>query len=110
FVNATTDPWPLPHQVVIRSVGPIVLAAAFLIAGQAPDAVTSVLIGAALAWAAATFSGGTRRITSLMEERDALARDLASLRVIEERSRIARDLHDSLGAELTAVLWQARAL
>lgn len=42
--------------------------------------------------------------TNLMRER------MQQLLLREERARIARDLHDGLGAELSSILWQVQAL
>ncbi len=39
-----------------------------------------------------------------------LAEHAACVQVAQERSRIARDLHDGVAAELTSVLWQAQCL
>jgi signal transduction histidine kinase len=43
-------------------------------------------------------------------ERLLLEKELAARDREDQRRRIARDLHDGLGADLTALLWQARAL
>jgi signal transduction histidine kinase len=46
---------------------------------------------------------GRRRETDLKTR-------LAEMRVAQERVRIARDLHDSVGSELAALVWRARVL
>ena len=43
-------------------------------------------------------------------ERNLLQKRLESMAVEQERTRIARDLHDGLGAQLAAVAWGADAL
>lgn len=111
FVCAVTDPWPRRHQTVAYVLGPLSLAIAFVwLRGAVGDAIITVLLGTSVSYIVRVVTRTTRRVAILIDEKEALSRDLAALRVKEERSRIARELHDSLGADLTTVLWQARAL
>lgn len=50
------------------------------------------------------------RYAALMAEREKLAQELADLRVRDDRVRIARDLHDGIGADLAALAWRARRI
>ena len=111
FFSATSDPWPHTHEAWPYVVGPLALALAFLVGDGTPaDAAISVALGACQVWLVTLLARTTRRVEALMVENAALAADLAAVRVREERGRIARDLHDGLGAALTSMLWQARAL
>lgn len=49
-------------------------------------------------------------LTSTIEQRDRLQATLASLSLSEERARIARDLHDGVGTELSSLFWQLQSL
>lgn len=52
----------------------------------------------------------SRRLAAVDAERARLAAELADARVREERERIARDIHDGLGADLAALDWRLRSL
>lgn len=58
-------------------------------------------------WLALTVS---RKLAATDAERARLAAELADTRVREERERIARDIHDGLGADLAALDWRLRGL
>ena len=51
-----------------------------------------------------------RRLSAEALEREALSAQLAALKAREERTRIARDLHDGLAAELTALNFRVDSL
>lgn len=87
-----------------------VVAALFLIDGLVADAVAVAFFGAVLFFLARTQEQTGRRFLSLQAERDALGRKVEALLVEQERQRIARDLHDGLGAQLAALAWTADAL
>lgn len=87
-----------------------VLAFAFVIDDSLGAAVLSLGIGALelyVYWLALTVS---RRLAATDAERARLAAQLADTRVREERERIARDIHDGLGADLAALDWRLRGL
>jgi signal transduction histidine kinase len=87
-----------------------VVAALFLVDGLVADAVAVAFFGAVLFFLARTQEQTGRRFLSLQAERDALGRKVEALLVEQERQRIARDLHDGLGAQLAALAWTADAL
>ncbi|MDX2009158.1 MAG: sensor histidine kinase [Myxococcaceae bacterium] len=49
-------------------------------------------------------------LTETIAQRDRLQDKLTSLSVSEERARIARDLHDGVGTELSSLFWQLQSL
>jgi signal transduction histidine kinase len=86
------------------------VAALFLADGLIADAVVVAFFGAVLFFLAQTQEQTGRRFLRLQAERDALGRQVEALLVEKERERIARDLHDGLGAQLAALAWTADAL
>ncbi len=89
---------------------PALTSLAFLVAGDLGAAALCVTIGALgcyIYWVAA---GVARRLATTDAERARLAAELADTRVREERQRIARDIHDGLGADLAALDWRLRSL
>jgi signal transduction histidine kinase len=87
-----------------------VVAAAFLAQGLVADAVVVAFFGVVLFFLARTQEQTGRWFLKLQAERDALGRQVEALLVEKERERIARDLHDGLGAQLAALAWTADAL
>lgn len=91
--------------------GPTLLALAFIVGrGDVGGAVLSLAIGALglyVYWLSLTVS---RKLAATDAERARLAAELAETRVREERERIARDIHDGLGADLAALDWRLRGL
>ncbi|MBL8920527.1 MAG: hypothetical protein JNJ54_16810 [Myxococcaceae bacterium] len=51
-----------------------------------------------------------QRLETATRERLALVRELGELSLLRERSRIARDLHDSVGAALASIAWRTAAV
>ncbi len=90
------------------AITPVVIAAAFAASGDHADAVLALVLGAAALYLHRLFLAATDRQLELERDRERLRQRVASLAVVEERERIARDLHDGLGASLTAAVWQAR--
>jgi signal transduction histidine kinase len=103
------------HQVrfnlIAFGTGPLVVATLFLVVHEAPGAAAmSVAIGTLglfLLWYSVQ---STRRITALDAERARLAAELAETRLRDERSRIAREIHDGISADLAAMDWRLRSL
>lgn len=102
------------YRAVLRAligVPPVVLALAFLVVrGDPTSAVVSVLFGIG---GVSVFEHGIRtslRLAAANEERERLRVELVQHRVREERDRIARELHDGVGADLAALAWRAQRI
>lgn len=93
---------------VLFTLAPLVTAIGFAVRGEVPAAVLSFLLGATALYLYRLFLAATDHRNQLAREHEQLQRRLAELAVVEERERIARDLHDGLGANLTAAIWQTR--
>lgn len=74
--------------------------------------VAAGLIGLALTTSATgiylMLSAAAKQLATVIGERETLQKRVADLEVQSERVRIARDLHDGLGTELSALVWTAR--
>jgi signal transduction histidine kinase len=83
---------------------------AFAVRGQRADAVLAIgASGLALVvWAAQ--QALARELAEVDRARDGTQVLVVERKVQSERGRLARDLHDGLGAELSALVWRARAL
>ncbi len=69
------------------------------------------LIVLALVWAITQLPFALeRRLNAAESARLAAERSLAEVRLQEHRARIARDLHDTVGADLAAILWSSVAI
>lgn len=90
--------------------GPLVLAAAFFLNGATGEGATALVFGATTFAAYHVMNLAARRVAHGQVERALLEKELAARDREDQRRRIARDLHDGLGADLTALLWQAREL
>jgi signal transduction histidine kinase len=99
----------------LRDLGLLVLScagaiAAFALSGAREDAILAVgATGLALVvWSAQ--HALARKLAEADRERDGTQVLVVERKVQSERGRLARDLHDGLGAELSALVWRARAL
>ena len=82
---------------------PVVVAAVFEMRGQRDDALLSLVLGIAVLII-------LRVATSAVMERARSRVRIADLERKVERSRIAMELHDGIGADLTAVILRARTV
>lgn len=95
-------PWPAVHRTAYV-VMPLVVAFVFERRGQRDDALLSLVLGVALLIILRVATAGTlERLRSRLR--------IGELERQIERSRIARELHDGIGADLTAVILRARTL
>ncbi len=74
-----------------------------LVAGNLEASLMTLLFGAAATFLAFLVSGQRERLTQALEEREELRAALGAVRVAEERGRIARDLHDGVAGDLSAL-------
>jgi signal transduction histidine kinase len=92
-------------------VPPLVAAGVFLLAYRDPaGAIASVLAAAIAALVFLASSRANLRLEAETAAREAAQSELAELRLRDERTRIARDLHDGAAADLAAIVWKAEAL
>lgn len=101
----------LKRQWLVVELGGIVaLGAGFWWLGAPRDALLSVFFGTLALWLFLVWADGHCHLVRLAAERQVMEERLSQVLVERERERIARDLHDGIGAELTALVYQVRAL
>jgi signal transduction histidine kinase len=83
---------------------------AFLYTGNSSAALTALGVGLLGIPVFGALVHNAQKLEAVTRERARLQEELVELRGLEERARIARDLHDGLGAELAALIWRARGL
>lgn len=93
---------------VVFTLAPIAIAAGFAWRRDAYSAVVALALGATALYLHRLFLAATDRQHALEAAHEQLRKRVADLAIVEERERIARDLHDGFGASLTAAVWQAR--
>jgi len=98
------------RNLAVIIAGPAAVAAAFTLLGDVGAALVAVL-GGVIGVAFYLIVGRTYDELEASRRREAdLKVSLGDLQVAQERIRIARDLHDGVAAELSALLWRARVL
>ncbi|MCA9591520.1 MAG: hypothetical protein KC657_39765 [Myxococcales bacterium] len=110
--------WAGPRRLGHRlrtSVGVGVASAAITVAlWRAEQDLRSMLfaasLGIAATWSHHTHAMTYRTLELLEDERAELRTALDRIALVEERARIARELHDGLGARLTALYWRVQRL
>ncbi len=124
--HATTVLWIFPLLMVALSAGPggmnysrdglifglspLGLGVAFLARGRAGDAAFSVLAGLSIYYAYRMVISANRASLRLQAERDRAQAALRHLALEAERRRIAHDLHDGIGADIVALLYELRSV
>jgi len=97
------------HLAVVMT-GPAALVVMFSYDRDRSSALLSLLIGALGTYSFSVLARVQSSLEASLAREAELKNSLASLRVAEERSRIARDLHDGVAGELTALAWRLRQL
>jgi signal transduction histidine kinase len=98
------------RYLAIIAAGPAALLVAFALDGNVASSLISVFAGA-LGVTVCNLMARVYYDLEATRRREAhLKLSLTKLRVTEERSRIARDLHDGVGSELAALVWRLRRL
>ena len=99
------------YHLALFTALPVLVAVAFLaIHRDVGAAALSLAIGALGVYVYWLMLGVARKLAAADRERQQLAGELAEARVFEERRRIARDIHDGIGADLAALDWRLRGL
>jgi signal transduction histidine kinase len=98
------------YNISLFTLLPIAVVVGFgLTHGAAAASVVAAFAGASL-YTYVVMSATSSRLTATREQRNALQRQLTTLMVQRERERIARDLHDGVGTELSSLFWQLQSL
>ncbi|MBX3186148.1 MAG: hypothetical protein KF819_03995 [Labilithrix sp.] len=110
--------WFQPARSSRRRVGTVVVGVASfgtalgygLATGDTITSLFALSLAISGTWAWATNEATNGELERLERERDELAARIAEAALREERLRIARELHDGIGASLTAILWRSLRL
>jgi signal transduction histidine kinase len=92
------------------AVGPVVVAIAYALKGDFTSAAWALTFGCCAEVMCIEVRKIGRRLSAEVRERQALAARVVELHKHQERTRIARDLHDGLAAELTALSFKVDSL
>lgn len=88
----------------------VLVIAGFAVNDQLSDALMSTVFVGVLMLLMTTIGRWSNSFVEAEATRRVAERELSAARVQSERHRIARDLHDGLGAELSSLIWRARSL
>ena len=114
FVLFIADAWNTPQYatraVLMFAGGTVVLSVAFAARGAVTDAAVAASLGVLGVACMHAFASSVRHRMRAEAERRILRGRLERLQVERERDRIARDLHDGVAADLSALVWRAREL
>lgn len=94
----------------LHAAPPIVLVGAFLRVGNVVAAALAAVLAIFCAMAFLIRAKGAEELDRVVREREAALAELARERVVQDRARIARDLHDGIGADLASIAWRAGRL
>ncbi len=110
ITNSGTDVLLSRTDQVTMAGAYVLLSFAFLGTGKPEDAILCLFFGAVLGFVYWNQKQAAWRSLKDTAEKELLRSRLEGVIVREERRRIARDLHDGVGADLTSLLWRAREL
>jgi signal transduction histidine kinase len=96
-------------NTIAFSLGPLALTIGFLVQGDAVSAASTALTGGVALAGYLTTVRATRKTVLASEQERRILEQERELSVLRERARIERDLHDGLGAELTALVYKVEA-
>lgn len=113
-VLARVDDWPAAAGCLAASlVLSVVMAFVGLPWRHGPDSLANVVLFASLAVAAGALGAGASRLTmvadALRQERTISAEEQARRLVVEEKARVARELHDVIAHNMSLITVQARS-
>ncbi|MDB4962167.1 MAG: sensor histidine kinase [Myxococcales bacterium] len=98
------------HYLVFAGLPALVGLAFVVLEHDGGAAALSVAVGGIAAYIYSLSVAVNRKLAEADAERARLAAELADNRVRAERERIARDIHDGIGADLAALDWRLRGL
>ena len=96
------------RNTVLLGAAPSAVALGFLVQGQIAAAVASLVAGAFGVMLYLMIAKAFDELEAARRREARLRTDLAELSVSRERDRIARDLHDSIGAQLSGLVSRVR--
>lgn len=94
----------------LLGIGTMVAASLLLAGGSVSDAIFATMVGATLVLFQTLTMQVAPRAVRAQARAELLSERASELLVRLERERIKRELHDNIGAELTALLWNAQRL
>lgn len=86
------------------------LAVAFELTDRRSDALIVAVLGVVIGFIAAAQERSVKKFLDVLAERNLYRQRFEAVLVERERQRIARDLHDGLGGQLSALAWVAEGL
>jgi signal transduction histidine kinase len=98
------------QNLAVTASGPAALVLTFWLKGDLASALVSFLASVLGMYVYYILARLYSSLESALAREAELKNSLARLRVAEERNRIARDLHDGVAGELTALSWRLRQL
>ena len=110
IADAWNNPRDAKLQATLYGIGTAMLSIGFALRGALADAAIAASLGLFGAVCIFTFSSSATHRLRGEAERRVLRAQLEGLLVERERSRIARDLHDGVAADLSTLVWRAAEL
>lgn len=110
IADAWNNPRHAPVQLALYAAGTLGLALGFVAGGAATDAAITGSLGVLGVASIHAFAASAKQRLRAEAERRCLRVRLEGVLVERERGRIAKDLHDGVAAELSALVWRAREL